>query len=66
MSETLREVIAKTQEAFRADPEAARATFESVSLLTTGLRSEVKMRDHRLTVSARGGTGDERPTSVQK
>ena len=67
MSENLRELIAETQESFRAEPETAKATFESVSLLTDGLRSDVKLRDHRLTIDepeSLGGT-DAGPNPVE-
>ena len=67
MSENLRELIAKTQESFRAEPDTARATFESVSVLTDGLRSDVQLRDHRLTVDepeSLGGT-DAGPNPVE-
>ncbi len=50
MADTIRELISETQETFRAEPERARATFESTSALRDGFRSEVTLRDHRLTV----------------
>ncbi len=67
MSDNLRELIAETQQSFREQPETALATFESVSLLTDGLRSDVKLRDHRLTVDepeSLGGT-DAGPNPVE-
>ena len=48
MSDELRTLIVETQEAFRADPAEALATFESVSSLGEGFRSEMALRDHRL------------------
>ena len=67
MSKNLQEIIAETQATFRAEPETARATFESSSLLKDGLRSEVKLRDHRLTIDepeSLGGT-DAGPNPVE-
>ena len=67
MSDNLRELIAETQQSFREQPETAQATFESVSLLTDGLRSDVKLRDHRLTVDepeSLGGT-DAGPNPIE-
>lgn len=39
MSEALKKIIADAREAFRADPEQAKATFQSISALQYGLRS---------------------------
>ncbi len=67
MSEALRNLIVQTQEAFRADPKEAQATFESISALGEGLRSEVALRDHRLVVDepeSLGGT-DSGPNPVE-
>ena len=67
MSDELRTLIVETQEAFRADPAEARATFESVSSLGEGFRSEVALRDHRLVVDepeSLGGT-DSGPNPVE-
>jgi len=67
MSERLRELIAETQQAFRSDPESARTTFESISLLREGFRSEAKLRGHCLTVDepeSFGGT-DTGPNPVE-
>ena len=50
MSDALRDLIAETQDTFRAEPEKALATFSSTSVLRDGLRSDVTLRDHRLTV----------------
>jgi len=67
MSTGLRELITETQETFRASPEKARATFKSSSNLTQGFRSEVSIREHKLTVdepAALGGT-DAGPNPVE-
>ena len=67
MSEELRNLIVETQDAFRADPAEAQATFESVSSLGEGFRSEVALRDHRLVVDepeSLGGT-DTGPNPVE-
>ena len=67
MSEELRDLIVQTQDAFRADPAEARATFQSVSSLGEGFRSEVALRDHRLVVDepeSLGGT-DTGPNPVE-
>ncbi|MEZ5669660.1 MAG: OsmC family protein [Alphaproteobacteria bacterium] len=67
MSDDLRQLIGETQDAFRAEPAKAQARFESVSLLKDGLRSEVRLRDHRLTVDEPqqlGGT-DAGPNPVE-
>ena len=67
MSEELRNLIVETQDAFRADPAGAQATFESVSSLGEGFRSEVALRDHRLVVDepeSLGGT-DAGPNPVE-
>lgn len=67
MSAGLRQLIADTQETFRTSPEKACATFKSSSNLTQGFRSEVSIRDHRLTVdepAALGGT-DSGPNPVE-
>ena len=67
MSDALREIIVATQAAFRDDAEKALATFKSESALREGLRSEVTMRHHELTVDepeALGGT-DAGPNPVE-
>lgn len=67
MSNELRALIAETQEAFRTDPAEAQATFESVSSLGEGFRSEVALCDHRLVVDepeSLGGT-DTGPNPVE-
>ena len=50
MSTELRDLIAASQAAFKADPEKAKAVFSSKSALQEGLRSEAAMREHTLTV----------------
>ena len=67
MSDELRTLIAETQETFRTDPAEAQATFESVSSLGEGFRSDVTLRDHRLVVDepeSLGGT-DTGPNPVE-
>ena len=50
MSNALKELIAETQAKFAAEPDAAKATFETRSTLQDGLRSNVSIRQHALTV----------------
>ena len=67
MSETLRDLIAETQNSFRAEPTAAKATFRSDSALGAGLRSEAALRHHRVVIDepeALGGT-DSGPNPVE-
>ena len=67
MSEQLRQLIGDTQAAFKADPKKAQVTFESNSALQQGLRSEVAIREHQLTVdepASLGGT-DTGPNPVE-
>ena len=67
MSDKLRSLIAETQSTFRSEPAKARVSFQSVSVLTEGLRSEASLRDHRLTVdepASLGGT-DAGPNPVE-
>ena len=67
MSEALRELIVATQTKFKADPREAQVTFRSESSLQEGLRSQVAMRDHTLTVDEPeelGGT-DSGPNPVE-
>lgn len=67
MSAKLKQLISDTQAAFRAQPEAAKATFNSSSRLTDGFRSEVSIRQHRLAADeppALGG-GDSGPNPVE-
>ena len=63
----LKAIIEETQSTFKATPERARATFESNSALQEGLRTEVKLRHHALTVDepeALGGT-DAGPNPIE-
>lgn len=65
--DNLRALIAKTQAALREDPAKAVATFASRSGLKSGFESEVKIRNHRITVDepeALGGT-DKGPNPVE-
>jgi len=67
MSNELRDLIAASQAAFKADPEQAKAVFSSKSALQEGLRSEAAMREHRVTVDEPemlGGT-DAGPNPVE-
>ena len=50
MTTELRDLIAASQAAFKADPEKAKAVFSSKSALQEGLRSEAAMREHTVTV----------------
>jgi putative redox protein len=50
MNDTLGEVIAATQDQYRLEPDAARASFHSRSELTEGFRSDIAIQDHRLVV----------------
>ena len=67
MSNQLRDLIIETQANFKADAQKAKATFVSSSALQDGLRSEVSIRQHSLTVDepeALGGT-DAGPNPVE-
>lgn len=67
MSEALRELIVATQTKFKANPQAAQVTFRSESSLQDGLRSQVTLRGHSLTVDEPeelGGT-DSGPNPVE-
>lgn len=67
MSAKLKQLISDTQSAFRTDPGAAKATFNSSSRLTEGFRSEVSIRQHRLAADeppALGGA-DSGPNPVE-
>lgn len=67
MTAKLKQLIADTQSAFRAQPESAKATFKSSSRLTEGFRSEVSIRQHRLAADeppALGGA-DSAPNPVE-
>ena len=67
MSESLKQLIADTQAEFRSDPAKALETFESTSALQEGLRSEVQLREHRLTVDEppQFGGSDAGPNPVE-
>lgn len=63
----LRSVIAETQASFANDPASAKTSFQSRSALQEGLRSEVELRQHRLTIDepeALGGS-DQGPNPVE-
>lgn len=67
MSNGLGELIAETQAKFKADASTAKASFGSRSALQEGLRSEVTIRQHSLTVDepvALGGA-DSGPNPVE-
>ena len=61
------EAIARAAASFREEAPRARATFRSESQLTTGFRSEVKLRHHALTIDEPTGIGgsDSGPTPVE-
>jgi uncharacterized OsmC-like protein len=67
MSTELAAAIARSAEGFRADGARARATFQSDSTLQAGFHSEVKLREHTLTVDEPKGIGgsDRGPTPVE-
>lgn len=67
MSDTLRQLIGDTQQAFRDEPGKAQAIFESESVLRDGLRSDVSLRQHRLTVDEpeQLGGADSGPNPVE-
>ncbi|MDH4383339.1 MAG: OsmC family protein [Gammaproteobacteria bacterium] len=67
MSTELAAAIARSAEGFRADGARARATFHSDSTLQAGFHSEVKLREHTLTVDEPKGIGgsDRGPTPVE-
>ena len=67
MSEKLKQLISDTQSAFRADPDKAKATFNSSSRLTNGFRSEISIRQHRLAADepAALGGADSAPNPVE-
>ena len=67
MSNELRDLIIETQTSFKADAQKAKATFESNSALQEGLRSEVSIRQHELTVDepAALGGADNGPNPVE-
>lgn len=67
MSSNLKELIGETQAKFKANPETAKATFESRSALQDGLRSEVSIRQHSVTVDEPQSLGgaDSGPNPVE-
>jgi putative redox protein len=67
MSATIAKAIKESTVAFEAEPRTARATFKSESKLANGFRSEVQIREHRLTVDepTRIGGSDQGPTPVE-
>ena len=67
MSNGLGELIATTQAKFKTDANAAKARFGSQSSLQKGLRSEIKIRQHSLTVDepASLGGSDSGPNPVE-
>lgn len=67
MTDKVKQLISDTQSAFRADPEAAKATFKSSSRQTEGFRSEVSIRQHKLAVDEPPAVGgaDSGPNPVE-
>ncbi len=67
MTTPLADAIARADNTFRTTPAKARATFRSASALKEGFRSEVALRQHRLTVDEPAGIGgsDAGPTPVE-
>ena len=67
MNETLREMIAATQEQYRRKPTAALATFQTRSELVDGFRSDVTIRDHGVVVDEpeQLGGGDAGPNPIE-
>lgn len=67
MNETLAEAIGAADRKFRGDAQRARATFVSESRLGEGFRSEVRLREHRLTVDEPQGIGGSNagPTPIE-
>lgn len=67
MSNDLATAIARSAAGFRADSAKARVTFRAESALQDGFHSEVKLRDHQLTVDEPKGIGgsDRGPTPVE-
>lgn len=64
---SLKDLIAKTQASHRRDPASAVARFQSTSELREGLRTEVRIREHRLVVDepASLGGSDAGPNPVE-
>lgn len=67
MSDSLADAIGAADRKFRSDAQRARATFVSESRLGEGFRSEVRLREHRLTVDEPRGIGgsDAGPTPIE-
>ena len=67
MNNAIAQAISDASAGFRAEPKAARATFRSQSKLNDGFRSDVEIREHRLTVDepTRIGGSNEGPTPVE-
>lgn len=67
MSALIAKAIKESAAAFQAEPLSARATFKSESKLGSGFRSEVRIRDHSLTVDepTRIGGSNDGPTPVE-
>lgn len=67
MTTPLADAIARAAENFRSNVPKARATFRSDSALGTGFRSEVRLRQHCLTVDEPAGIGgsDSGPTPIE-
>lgn len=67
MSQELKEIITATQNAFRENPQSAKATFTSSSRLGEGFRSTAKLREHTIIIDepeSLGGT-DAGPNPVE-
>ena len=67
MSKELKQLIIDSQGKFRLDAESAKVKFASSSALQDGLRSEVSIRQHNLTVDEPEGLGgaDSGPNPVE-
>jgi hypothetical protein len=67
MSDPLADAISAADRKFRSDAARAQATFTSTSRLGTGFRSEVRLREHSLTVDEPHGIGgsDAGPTPIE-
>lgn len=67
MSNELRELITASQAKFKANADTAKVRFESHSALQAGLRSEVSIRQHKLTVDEPESLGgaDSGPNPVE-
>lgn len=67
MSRELSDAISAAASQFREDPPRARACFKSESRLGEGFRSEVRLREHALTVDEPRGIGGSNagPTPIE-